>query len=257
MKVAFFLSCIIGVFCWGMVIFSAAKNNRQGEYLVLHYQIGFAIALIWVFICSISDHKHDEVEVFLLVVSAAYVIGFSCNLVVWGFSFIKACFNSDFSIFNNLKNLKPIQNYAYGSPVTNNFYNRNQQNFVQHRPVNNPPQPQPIQSTNSFFPVAGHDEYFHGTSRQAALEIKKSKIWVIGKSKPSSVWMSKDFKYASSYAKPNGYVLRIKISSNTNITKRNDKISIFLIPNANSGDCVHLPNLKFVSIYDYQGRIIQ
>jgi hypothetical protein len=45
--------------------------------------------------------------------------------------------------------------------------------------------------------LLGLNEYYHGTSMDAAVDILDNKVWMVGDSKPPGIWLTLDFSYAA------------------------------------------------------------
>jgi hypothetical protein len=112
------------------------------------------------------------------------------------------------------------------------------------------------------------NEYFHGTSLKNALEIKRSKCWVIGRSTPHAIYLTIDIGVAVGYADnhSNPAVILIKVKSgirleyDPNVKGKGIATSgklILKVPNSNPDEIVYLPELQFLSVFDRKGNLIE
>lgn len=99
---------------------------------------------------------------------------------------------------------------------------------------------------------------FHGTSRQNALEIYKTGLWLIGKSKPPAVWMTSMIEIAKVYAEDNGYIVAVDVDRALRLKTIRDGVFIFEVPDVKVQDeYLEIEGLRPVGIIDVNGNKIK
>jgi hypothetical protein len=73
---------------------------------------------------------------------------------------------------------------------------------------------------------------YHGTSLQAAIEIYKSGLWLIGKPRPRGLYLGEQFKTAKKYSGKNGGVVIVYVDPSRELTHFGNGVYIHEIPDA-------------------------
>lgn len=251
-------------FIWGMVILCQIKsdhtysgNRSIGLYLI--YGIG---SFIWVWNYEGLIGRPDKWgEIFSVNLCWGIVVGFGASIVT---AIIILCSENILGPITWYE-LITIKWQIYKATPRGQRNTALNPNFTYTYHTNKPATTASpnvpnagSQVVSGGYPVAGVNEYFHGTGRSEALEIFKSQIWVLGDSDPPAVWMTKHFDSAAGYASPNGYVILIRVVSNAHRIKHLDsRRSIYPIQNGKSGDCYEIHGLVYAAVYDLDGRKIK
>jgi hypothetical protein len=101
-------------------------------------------------------------------------------------------------------------------------------------------------------------KFFHGTTRQNALKIYSTGLWLIGESKPSAIWMTSNIEKAKIYAGSKGYIVVVNIDPALNLKKLRDEVFIFEVPDAKPNEeYLAIEGLKPSGIIDVNGKKIR
>jgi hypothetical protein len=114
---------------------------------------------------------------------------------------------------------------------------------------------QPSVGTPSGYASLQPTTLYHGTTRQNALEIYNSGLWMVGNSFPPAVWMAADFAMARGYAKGTGGVVIISVAPWVRLTNLGPGVFTYEIPNGQPwGEYYHIQGLKPVGVLDVNGN---
>jgi hypothetical protein len=82
---------------------------------------------------------------------------------------------------------------------------------------------------------------YHGTTVNNALEIYKTKLWLIGKSKPAAVWMGNRIDIAKKYSGTgkNAGIVVVKVDKDLSLNERGKGVFILEIPGAKPNEEYH------------------
>jgi hypothetical protein len=107
-----------------------------------------------------------------------------------------------------------------------------------------PPQPQPRQ-------------LYHGTTRENALEIHKTGMWLVGEPTPRGVYITNKFDVAKQYSGNSGAILVIRADSKVRLTDLGNGIYVYEVPDAVPFEWYYkIEGLKLVGILDAKGNPI-
>lgn len=99
-------------------------------------------------------------------------------------------------------------------------------------------------------------DLYHGTSRQNAIEICNTNLWLINKPIIDGVYLTSDFERAQTYAGFDGAIVVVRVDSGMGYEKEGENIFIFPIPDAKRKmkEYYHIIGLTPVAILDYYGN---
>lgn len=111
-----------------------------------------------------------------------------------------------------------------------------------------PPPPPPVPPV-SVLPLI----LWHGCkSLQIAKDILFNDRWLVGNAKPPSVWLTDNYYYAWNHAGVNGYVLKVSVSPDVQLTNEGNGIWRASIPNAEKfSQYYRIPGVRATEIYDH------
>jgi hypothetical protein len=99
---------------------------------------------------------------------------------------------------------------------------------------------------------------FHGTSKENALEIYNTELWLIGDSVPASIWLTSKFDTAEIYAGNNGCVVVVQVHPEIKLTDQGNGVYIYEIPNTKPFQEYHdIKGLKPISVLDVKGNKVR
>lgn len=81
----------------------------------------------------------------------------------------------------------------------------------------------------------GPDEYYHGTTEEAAQDIIAYNRWMIGESNPPAIWLTRDYSYAATQARKqstDGKIVVVHCDPRLNLNDVGGSILHFSIPDA-------------------------
>jgi hypothetical protein len=123
----------------------------------------------------------------------------------------------------------------------------------------------PLPMRNSGLPLifgssSGYASYqpttlYHGTSLQSAFEIYNSGMWMVGKSKPSAVWMVDNFTAATSYSHADGGIVVVAVEPSVRLRHPRAGVFIYEIPYAQPwAEYYQIQGLKPIGVLDVNGN---
>jgi hypothetical protein len=98
---------------------------------------------------------------------------------------------------------------------------------------------------------------YHGTTRENALEIHKTGMWLVGEPTPRGVYITNKFDVAKQYSGNSGAILVIRADSKVRLTDLGNGIYVYEVPDAVPFEWYYkIEGLKLVDILDAKGNPI-
>lgn len=99
--------------------------------------------------------------------------------------------------------------------------------------------------------------YYHGTTREAAMDIFHSGLWMVGESIPKGIYVADNFSIAKSFSSGDRAIVEIIIAHNIPLQKRFEGAFFFEIPGAEPfKDYYRIDGFTPVSVRDADGNKI-
>ena len=100
---------------------------------------------------------------------------------------------------------------------------------------------------------------YHGTTLTNALEIYRTHLWLVGKSKPPAVWMGNRIEIAKKYSGTGkkAAIVVVQVDSDLNLSNRGNGVFILEIPGAKPNEEYHqVDGLKPIDVINPSGKSI-
>lgn len=122
----------------------------------------------------------------------------------------------------------------------------------------NRPLPSLEQERNGAIPWPYLVEWFHGTKKETAFEMKQTRLIQFGESKPMGFYISPDFNFAKGYAGKNGAVIVVRVHPPLQIINKRSKDYYIPAPEGvrPHSEYFSLKNISLEAVLDIDGYLI-